>query len=148
MTFCALCKGQDGSDIRYYPTSVLDSSFIGREIHLDFFHRSFLSFNNDTLVLKIDNTSIRFLERRNDNGFNNWFSQQFLESIDSLNSIAIKITSWIILDITKDSINVKPNYSLIFPKETFISDKLFKENFWFPKAMIIEVLVKSKQFGS
>ena len=144
ITSCTFCKAQDGSDIRYYAASALDSSFVGKEVYLDFYRRSFMGINTDTIVIKINSNPVRFIERRKDDGFNNWFSQQALEAIDSLYGIAIKITSWTILGTTKESVLVKPNYSLYLPKETWICNRLLKEDYWFNKTIIKEVLVQSK----
>src|SRR5688572_1040950 len=104
LTFCLFCKGQDGSNIKYVTTSALDSSFIGKEVHLDFYQRSFGGRHLDTITITLINRPIRYLERRVDNGFNNWFSEQFLESIDNSEGMKTRINSWLILAITKDSI--------------------------------------------
>jgi hypothetical protein len=45
LTLCSFCKAQDGSDISYFSPEALDSSFIGKEVHLDFYRRSFSSVN-------------------------------------------------------------------------------------------------------
>lgn len=148
LTLTIFCKAQDGSDIRYFTLDALDSSFIGKEIHIDFYRRSYRSINIDTITIVVDNNPIRYIEHRKDNGFNNWFSEQYLEALDTIHGIHTTINSWIIQNITKDSIFVKPNFGLIFPKGYFIDKRLFKENYWFPKDIITEILLKSKQFGS
>ena len=74
--------GQDGSDIRYFKIIGVDSSLVGQYIHFDFFNRSFRGQSIDTIAITIDNRPTRFIEIRKDNGYNNWFSQQSLQSID------------------------------------------------------------------
>ena len=148
LTFCSFCNGQDGSDIKYYTTSALDSSFIGKEVHLDFYHRSFGGRHLDTITITLFNRQIRYLERRVDNGYNNWFSEQFLESIDSSEGMKTRINSWTILTITTDSIQVKPSFTFTMRGHGLINKKYWEEPFWFNKAIIKEILVKSKLFGS
>jgi hypothetical protein len=36
-------KAQDGSDIRYIDIENVDTSYIGKTVHLDFYNRSFAS---------------------------------------------------------------------------------------------------------
>jgi hypothetical protein len=133
----------------YYKTSALDSSFIGKEVHLDFYNRSFGGHLIDTIVVEMNNKPIRFIERRKDNGYNNWFAQQFLESLDSLPNIKnTKIKSWVIVDITKESIQVKPNFSFTFRQGIALDTKYFETTFWFKKAIIKEILLKTRQYGS
>jgi len=148
LTLSIFCKAQDGSDIKYFTPEALDSSFIGKEVHLDFYRRSYRNINIDTITIIVDNHPIRYIEHRKDNGYNNWFAQQYLEALDTINGIHTTINSWVIQKITKDSILVKPNFGLRFPKEYFIDERLFKESYWFPKDIIKEILLKSKQFGS
>ncbi len=149
LTFYSFCKGQDGSDIIYYKTSALDSFFIGKEVHLDFYNRSFGGRVIDTIVVEINNKPIRFIEHRKDNGYNNWFSQQFLSSLDTLpNMRNTKIVSWVIVDITKDSIQVKPNFSFTFRQGILLDTKFSEVTFWFKKSIIKEILLKTKQYGS
>ena len=140
--------GQDGSDIKYFKVEGIDSSLKGQAVHLDFYRRSFGGRTLDTVIIKIENQPIRFVESRKDNGFNNWFSEQSLESLDSMNGVRIKIVNWIVLAISKDSILVKPNFEFTFLKGTLFNDKPFQENYWFKKETIKEILVKSKPFGS
>src|SRR4029453_8224914 len=75
-------KAQDGSDILYLKPNQLDTSFVGDYVHLDFFNRSFHGKPLDTVRLFFNNAPIRFVEHRVDDGFNNWFNEQSLQSID------------------------------------------------------------------
>ncbi len=143
LTLSIFCNAQDGSDIRYFAPKAIDSSFIGKEVHLDFYRRSFGGLNIDTLTIVVDKNPIRYIEHRKDNGYNNWFNQQYLEALDTINGIHTTINSWTIQNVIKDSILVKPNFGLRFPKEYFIDERLFKESFWFSKNIINEILLKS-----
>jgi len=58
--------GQDGSDILYGTVDKLDKSYIGDFVHLDFYKKSFRGKPVDTITIKVENKSIRFVERRRD----------------------------------------------------------------------------------
>ena len=146
--FCSNCKGQDGSDIIYISIKKLNSTIIDKDVHLDFYRKSYSGLNIDTIVIPINKKPIRFIEHREDDGFNNWFSRQYLEAIDTILKSTPRIASWRINKITKDSIFVKANFEWIFPKETLITDTFPEESYWFSKSIIKEILVKSKPFGS
>jgi hypothetical protein len=83
--------GQDGSDIIYGTVGKLDQSFIGDFVHLDFYSKSFRGTPVDTIIIKIENSSMKFVERRKDNGFNNWFNEQCLESVDKVQGREIRL---------------------------------------------------------
>ncbi len=91
LSFWTSSYGQDGSNIRYFKIIGVDSSLIGWYVHFDFFDRSFRGQSIDTITIIIDNRPTRFIEVRKDNGYNNWFSQQSLQSIDKLEGQIIKI---------------------------------------------------------
>src|ERR1700690_3982461 len=79
------CLAQDGSDMRYIPIKKIDKSFIGKFAHLDFYNNSYYGAKLDTVLIIVDSKPIRFIEHRVDDGLNQWFSQQYLFSLDSLN---------------------------------------------------------------
>ena len=78
---------QDGSDIIYFDAKKIDSSLIGKFIQIDFYNNSFGS--NKFPEVIADTITLNFLKRqkfkeiRNDDCFNNWFSEQYLESTNS-----------------------------------------------------------------
>src|ERR1041385_6098329 len=76
--------GQDGSDIRYFEVPEVDGSFVGKYVQFDFYRISCRGQSIDTVTINIEGKPIEFIERRNDTGFNNWFSEQYLQSIDKL----------------------------------------------------------------
>lgn len=140
--------GQDGSDINYLPVKKVNSSLIGQSIYLDFYNRSFSAMKIDTVTIILREKPIRFIENRKDNGLNNWFIEQSLESLDSIDGVKFKILSWQLLAISKDSIQVKPKYELILSKGLLVKDSYFNSSYWFDKAIIKEVLVQDKPRGS
>ncbi|WP_430965324.1 hypothetical protein [Spongiimicrobium sp. 2-473A-2-J] len=108
LTICPLIFAQDGSDINYIKPENLDDSHIEKTCHIDFGSRSFRGQTLDTLELEVKGKLIKFVERRVDNGYNNWFKEQYLEAItpgknpiirlkyakiDSLSSEKIHVTS-------------------------------------------------------
>ncbi len=95
-------NAQDGSDISYVDVNKIDSSLIGKYIQVDFYNK----FKTDTINLKFKEF-VKFKEIRNNDGFNNWFSQQYLESINTKNGLKMRIQKMKLLDVSKESIKVK-----------------------------------------
>ncbi len=139
---------QDGSDIGYVKVSNLDNSYIGKLAHLDFYNRSFGGFNydkkdlNDTVIIKLENKEIVFKEHRVDNGFNNWFSEQYIESIKFVDGHKIRISKCKIVEVKSDFIKVilfveyrNKNGKLNFEKPN-------KIEYSFSKKIVTEILVK------
>jgi hypothetical protein len=139
--------GQDGSDIKYLKPFQVDSSIIGQYIHLDFFNRSFGPRNIDTVNITIDKKSIRFKEVRKDDGHNNWFSQQHLQSIGYIDG-QIRISKFILNRITTTSFQVTMYLDIDnFDNELF-KYKTRQIDYWFDKKDIAEVLVKNNKLSS
>ena len=132
----AVLFAQDGSDIDYVKPEELNKSHVGRKIQLDFYRRSFGSeFDEDPravdkISLAINGRQIEFVERRVDDGFNNWFSEQYLESVDK----KIRIKEFELLGIEKEAIRAR----------AFLNVAPFTQEFSFPKKDIAEVLIKAK----
>ncbi len=139
------CFGQDGSDMRYIPIKKLNKSFIGQFAHLDFYRKSYMGLELDTVVINIDGRPTKFIEHRKDDGFNNWFSQQYLLSLDILGGYIIKIARCKIDSITNDSIQVTNYLEYYDNHNNLLTDKSRKLTLWFKKEIINEVLIKSKQ---
>ncbi|MDO6761747.1 hypothetical protein Q4566_16180 [Tamlana sp. 2_MG-2023] len=140
---------QDGSDIKYVSVSDLDNSYVGKMAHLDFYKRSFggLKFDNkdltDKVTIELDNKKIEFLEHRVDNGHNNWFSEQYLESTEFIDGNKIQISMCKIEEIKSDSIKV-----ILFLEYRDKNGKLNSEKpntieYEFPKKILAEVLVRN-----
>lgn len=145
LSFWTYSYGQDGSDIRYFKTIDVDISLIGQYIHFDFFHRSFLGQTTDTISIMIDDRPTRFVEVRKDNGYNNLFSQQNLQSIDKVDEQIIKISKLKLDSITTTSFQVTMYIDYYDINNNLLDDKSKQVECWFNKKDIIEVLVKSKQ---
>ena len=137
--------GQDGSDIRYFKAYGIDSALSGQYVHFDFFRRSFGGRAIDTVIINIDNRPMRFVEKRKDNGYNNWFSQQYLQSIDKIDEQTTRITKFRLDSITANSFEVTMYVDLYDPNNKLLDDKSRQIKYWFNKKDIAEVLVKSKQ---
>jgi hypothetical protein len=130
---------QDGSDMRYLNIAEVDRSIVGRRVHLDFYRNS--SFHTwqfgrgekavDKVSLDIDGRQVEFIEHREDDGFNNWFNEQYLESSDK----KMRITEFKLLEVGKKTIKVLAT----------ISVEPFSKEFAFDKKDIVQVLVKSNQ---
>lgn len=127
--------GQDGSNINYVKIANLNESHIGRVIQIDFYRRSFGALSKrgngadiDKVLLDINGKQIEFVEHREDDGYNNWFSRQYLESVDK----KIKIKEFKLLKIEKETILVTGYFTV----------ELFAQEFSFKKQEIAEILIK------
>jgi len=103
---------QDGSDIYYVDENRIDTSLIGKFIHIDFYKNSlgsnkFKTVKADTIRINFPKTELEFIEIRNDDRYNNWFSEQYLETIKSFNDRKIRIEKMKVLKVLNDSIYVK-----------------------------------------
>lgn len=111
LLIASFANGQDGSDIKYVDVNKIDSTLIGKYIQIDFYNYSFGS--NKFLQVKADTISLKFKEFesfkeiRNDDHYNNWFSEQYLESIDEKDGLKLRIQKMKLLDVLNDSIEVK-----------------------------------------
>ena len=137
--------GQDGSDIRYFKIKGVDSTLIGQYVHLDFFNRSFGGRTIDTIRINIDNKTISFIEVRKDDGFNNWFSRQYLQSLDKVDGLAARISKFRLDGITTTSLRVTIYLDFYGDDNKILADKSRQIDYLFDKKNIVEVLVKSKQ---
>ena len=85
------------------------------------------------------------MERRKDNGYNNWFSQQYLQSIDKINDETVRISKFKLDSITTNSFIVTMYLDFYDSNNGLLVDKSRDIKYWFDKKDITEVLVKSKQ---
>lgn len=130
---------QDGGDMQYLDMAEVDSSIVGRTVHLDFYRNS--SFyvwahgrgekGVDKVSLDIKGKQVEFIEHREDDGYNNWFNQQYLESADK----KIRITEFKLLEIRKNTIRVRAS----------ITVEPFSKEFTFDRKDVVQVLVKSNR---
>ena len=117
MSCVHMAYGQDGSDIIYTDVQKIDDSYIGKYIQIDFYNDSFGSHDSPRRISsysrKADTVSLnfqgfeRFKEIRNDTGFNNWFYEQYMVSIEQKNGRRLRIKKMKLLNVSKDSLEVK-----------------------------------------
>jgi len=135
---------QDGSDMRYIKPDQVDNTCIGKWVHLDFYNRSFRGRKIDTIAIQVNGTEVKFVEHRVDNGFDNWFKDQYLEAINYPGTL--RLERFQIKKITRESLQVIAYFTLHDPKSENISNSIFLEEYWFTKNMIAEVLITDKDF--
>ena len=127
--------GQDGSNMSYLKPGELNVSHVGRRLHIDFYRPSKNWFQKDRgpdldkISLEINGRQIEFIEHREDDGFNNWFSGQYLETADK----KVRIREFKLLKVEKKII-VVTGYFNIEP---------FEQEFMFKKSDIAEALLKA-----
>lgn len=148
---CGFLFGQDGSDMNYVKPEELDKSYIGRRLHLDFGQRSFgarrIKDNKplDTVLIEIDGKTIKFIEHREDDGFNNWFSRQYLESVEEIEGSKLRIKEFELLKAGEKDISVKGFFVFVDKTGRVLPEKSFTRDLSFEKKEIIEFLFKAKQ---
>jgi hypothetical protein len=137
-----MLQAQDGSDIIYGKIDQLDSTFIGDFAHLDFYRRSFFGKDIDTVTIEIDEKPITFIEHRKDNGYNNWFNEQYLETAYKINGQTIRVVKCRLDSIMADSIYVT-NYLEYYDNDNLVSDKSRQKTSVFPRDIIAEILISA-----
>lgn len=144
LSFSLITLAQDGSDIRYLKIENIDTSYIGKTVHLDFYNPSFASHKIDTIAVLVNDKRVVFVEHREDDGFNNWFSRQYLEAIENAGQEKLRVTRSVIKEVAKDSILVT-NYFDMFDGKGLVQGKSFIQDTWFSKKIITQILVHSEQ---
>lgn len=149
---CSFLFGQDGSDMNYVKLNDLNNKFIGRKLHIDFNQRSFCrcfdSRNKrvlDTISIEINGKTVQFKEHRVDDGFNNWFKDQYLESTDKIDGFKLRIKEFELLDSKEDFISVKAFFVPIDKNEKLLVEKSFSKDLSFEKKEIVELLFKANE---
>jgi len=134
---------QDGSDIRYLKTEDIDSTFTGRIVQFDFYNRSFGQINVDTVIIVIGRKPTAFVERRNDNGYENWFDEQKLESVREVNGQLLVIPEFELrrIDSNQFLVNMRIEY---YNSENMSLEKTLYFEHWFDREDIEEVLIDEK----
>ena len=100
-------KAQDGSDIMYWDEHEIDSTLVGEFIQIDFGRNSFGGLQIDTVNIPFEGEELRFKEFRQDTGFNNWFVNQYLESIKRFKGKRLRIEKMNVLAVDETSISVR-----------------------------------------
>ena len=138
-------KSQDGSDMRYINIEDVDTSYIGKTVHIDFCSRSFASRKRDTITILVNNKPVLFIEHREDDGFNNWFNRQYMESLERLGTEKLRIEMSVIKGVTKDSIFVTSYFNFYKSNGQPAHDGVFTQDYSFAKKGISEILLKSSR---
>ena len=142
-SFSLKILAQDGSDIKYLKIENVNVLYIGKTVHLDFYNPSFASKKRDTIAILINDKRVAFIEHREDDGFNNWFSSQYLEEMENTGHEKFRVTRSIIKELTEDSILVT-NYFELFDGKKLVPGKSFIQDGWFSKKVITQILVHSE----
>ena len=142
----SLSFGQDGSDMRYVKTDLLTNKEVGKWVHLDFENNSFALDGSrqrqvDSITVEIDGKKVTFLEHRGDDGFNNWFKQQYLESTDTFEGLKIRWVKNKLLSIDGNEIKVDAYFHYYTPTDNSYRDKAFTKEMSFKKELISVILV-------
>lgn len=135
---------QDGSDIWYQETEKLDTSYIGVYVHLDFYRISSFGRQKDTVTIDIDGQKLKFVEHRVDDGYNNWFNAQYLESVDKIDGLTLRIVKFRLDSLTEDTLYLT-NYLAYYDDSGKVTPKKSAQiKNSFPKNIIVEVLISAK----
>ena len=97
---------QDGSDIVYYNPADLDESLIGKICHIDFGRISFRGTVIDTIEIEVQGKLMKFYEHRVDNGFSNWFKDQYLLAYPTTEQNSVRLQDSRIDSLTIDKVFV------------------------------------------
>ncbi|NII25274.1 hypothetical protein HB364_09290 [Pseudoflavitalea sp. X16] len=136
-----LSSAQDGSDIWYIRVQALDTSYLQEFAHLDFYRRSFHGSPLDTVSIPVNGKPVKFVERRKDNGFNNWFIEQYLESLEMVDKVKLRIEKCQLKEIRADSVLVINYFACYDAHNKRLADQAFQQQCWFKKDIITEVLI-------
>lgn len=148
LILCGSLLGQDGSNMRYVKPTEINESFVGRRMHLDFgqkYVRSIGQINSDrweTVLIGVGERKLKFIEHRVDDGYNNWFHQQYLESVDEIEGLKLRITEFELLKIDEKDISLKAFLAYFDKAGKIKPDKSFVRELSFKKKEIAEFLVK------
>jgi hypothetical protein len=148
---CIPAFAQDGSDMRYVKADELDVSHLGLFAHLDFGRRSFARVGDerkiDSVTLRLAGKNVVFTEHREDDGHNNWFRYQYLQSESFGGGLRLRLTKTKIVGLNKGTIRVVAYFAYYDDKGNRVGNskgrKAFSKMLSFPKNTIAEVLIKS-----
>ncbi len=139
-------QAQDGSDIRYLDASYLNDSHKGRLCHIDTKNNYFRTRITDTVKIYIQGKMTSFIEHRVDDGFNNWFVQQYLEALPLKKNTSTRITYFRIDSITSNKLYVSGFVS--YYNNGMAIDTITPIQHIYLKKDISKVLLKSKSYGN
>ena len=126
---------QDGGDMLYVDRDEIGKEHVGKRVHIDFYRKTTGNYYSaeaavdfDQVRLRVGGRQVQFVEHRTDDGLNNWFSQQYLESIDK----KIRIREFKLLGFDERGVRVK----------AYLNIRPFEIEFVFQKADIAQFLIK------
>ena len=137
-------NAQDGSDIIYIDAKKIDSTLIGKFVQIDF-NNKFFGSNKFTQEIA-DTITLSFIEKqkfkeiRNDDYYNNWFSEQYLEAIKEKQGLRLRIQKMKLLNVSRDSITVKL-FGHYFKNEEEVFSKFLTDKTKISRKEIYQVLV-------
>jgi len=146
LTFCCLMFSlklfsQDGSNIRYIKVTDLNETHLNKPIQLDFYNRSFAGLHIDTVSIALKGKTIKFVEHRQDNGFNNWFYKQYIQSVDSISGYRLRLIKCEIYQLTRDEILTKDYFNFYDSEDQALLKVPIIDTNSFRRKSIAEVLV-------
>lgn len=140
--------GQDGGDMHYIKPDALTADQIGKFVHVDLGTRSFALHKTkrplETVPIELNGKKINFIEHRVDDGYNNWFKSQYLESVDDIDGNKLRIVKHKLLSIDGDSIRVESYFDAFDKKGNQVPGKSFTRELSFRKKDLAEVLIHVK----
>jgi len=139
--FLTCLMAQDGSNIKYYEPTNLDSSLIGQYCHVDFGKESFGGRIIDSIEIKVKGQKMRFYEHRKDNGFNNWFNEQYLIRVEDKNQVSTRLQNSRIDSLTTDKIYLTSVLSYYTDESPIDTITVFQH--WYERKNISKVLIKN-----
>lgn len=139
--FSTCIMAQDGSNIKYYEPTSLDRSLIGKYCHIDFGEESFGGRTIDTIEINVKGQKIKFYEHREDDGFNNWFNQQYLIRVDDKGQTTTRLQNSRIDSLTTDKIYLTSVLSYYLNESPIDTITVFQH--WYYRKNISKVLIKN-----
>ncbi|KXX70863.1 hypothetical protein [Flammeovirga sp. SJP92] len=139
--FLTCLMAQDGSNIKYYEPSDLDSSLIRKYCHVDFGEESLGGRIIDTIDIKVQGQKMRFYEHRKDNGFNNWFNEQYLIRVDDRSQTSTRLQNSRIDSLTADKVFLTSVLSYYVNESPIDTITVFQH--WYDRKNISKVLIKN-----
>lgn len=148
--FTQIAFGQDGGNMHYIKPDLLTAEHIGKFVHLDFGSRSF-AFHDfdrkrplDIVPIELNGKKANFIEHRVDDGYNNWFRDQYLESVESIEGKKIRMVKSKLLESKGDSIKVESYFETFDKDGVAVTGTAFNRTLVFKKKDLSEVLVYTK----
>lgn len=139
--FTSFLIAQDGSDIKYCEPNKLDNTLIGKYCHIDFGKESFGGLVIDTIEINVKGKKMKFYEHREDNGFNNCFSKQYLIRVEDHKNSFTRLKDTKIDSLTSDKIYVTSVLNYYTNKLLIDTTTVFKH--WYYRKNISKVLIEN-----